>query len=130
MRKYQKTTITLLFLATALVLAQSAAAASFGDPNGLGSNTFDTSSAFKSLIKAIVIIAILGAAAIYVSRKVMPRVSAAMGKEIKVLETTALGPRKHLHIVKVGSQKFLLGSSADRITHLADLTDTEGTRNA
>jgi flagellar biosynthetic protein FliO len=131
MRKEPKDTSMLLCLLTVLLLAQAAIAGNYvSDPN-IGSSTFDTSSAFKSLVKAVLIIAVLGAAAIYISKKVMPKVGAAMGKEMKVVETMALGARKHLYIVKVGSKKLLLGATPERITHLADLPDhpAEGARN-
>lgn len=128
--------ITLVvFILCLTTLCSSPAIGSVGgyvDPNnGLGSNTFDTSDALKSLAKAVLAVAVIGAATIYVTRKVMPKVSAAMGKEMKVVESMALGPRKHLYIVKVGTKRLLVGGAADSITYLADVTDAvkEGARN-
>jgi flagellar biogenesis protein FliO len=122
----KKTTIALYSLVVVAALAGSAFGSGGGyvDPNSpLGSNTFDTGDALKSLAKAVLAVVILGVAAVYVTKKVMPKVTAAMGKEMKIVETMALGPRKHVYIVKVGSKKLLLGGASDSITYLADVTD-------
>jgi flagellar biogenesis protein FliO len=44
------------------------------------------------------------------------------GKQIHVLETTHLGPRKAVHLVKIGEQQLLIGSTNESITTLADVT--------
>jgi flagellar biosynthetic protein FliO len=65
----------------------------------------------------------LGAAALYLSRKVLPRVAHASGKEIHVLETAYLGPRKALHLVEVGNQRLLIASTNDRVTMLSPVNE-------
>jgi flagellar biosynthetic protein FliO len=73
---------------------------------------------------AILVVIGLGAATLYVSRKVLPKVTHAANKEIRVVETTYLGPRKSLHLVEIGGRRLLLGSTHDRIATLAHLSDT------
>lgn len=66
----------------------------------------------------------LGGAALYLSKRVWPKVTHASGKEIHVLETAYLGPRKTLHLVEVGGQRLLIASTSDRITMLASVPAT------
>ncbi len=66
----------------------------------------------------------LGAAAFYLSKRVLPKVAHAPGKEIHVLETAYLGPRKTLHLVEVGGQRLLIASTSDCITMLAPIRET------
>jgi flagellar biosynthetic protein FliO len=79
---------------------------------------------FLRMMLSVGLIAALGVAALYLSRKVLPKVVNAPGREIRVLETTYLGPRKALHLVEVAQQKLLLASTNDRITTLAHVGDT------
>ncbi len=72
---------------------------------------------------AVLLVIVLGAAAIYMSKKVLPRITNLPGKEIRILETAYLGPRKAVHLVKIGNQRLLIGSTNESITTLADLTD-------
>jgi hypothetical protein len=126
MKKEKNAAIGLLCVGAVVALAGTAfgSVGGYVDPNsGLGSNTFDTGDALKSLARAVLLIVIIGAAAIYVTKKVMPKVNAAMGKEMKVIESLTLGSRRQLYIVKVGTKKLLVGASADSIRFLADVSD-------
>jgi flagellar biosynthetic protein FliO len=78
---------------------------------------------FLKMMLSIVLVIGLGGAALYLSRKVLPRVANAPGKEIHVLETACLGPRKALHLVEVGGQRLLIASTNDNVTMLAHVTD-------
>jgi flagellar biogenesis protein FliO len=84
---------------------------------------FSSRGLFARMMLCILLVAGLGAGMLYVSRKVLPKVTNTPGKEIHVRETAYLGPRKALHLVEVGSHKLLIGSTNDSITALADLTD-------
>jgi len=68
-------------------------------------------------------IVVLGAGAIYVSKKFGTRISNLPGKKIHIIETVSLGPRKTVHLLKIGSQGLLIGSTTESITKLADVTD-------
>ncbi len=74
------------------------------------------------LVRAILLVAVLGAAAIYVSKKLLPKITNLPGKEVRVVETVYLGPRKAVHVLEVGSRRFLVGSTNENITQLADIT--------
>jgi flagellar biogenesis protein FliO len=49
---------------------------------------------------------------------------------IKIEEMTSLGSRKALYIVRVGSERFLIASDADRTTLLSKLQDEAEIRRA
>ena len=87
-----------------------------GDKLGIGELSY------KMLISVLLVV-VLGAAAIYVSKKLLPRITNLPGKEIRLVETVHLGPRKAVHLLKIGNQKLLIGSTSERITKLADVTD-------
>jgi len=96
----------------------------FGDPNavpavspGLGNGEL-----FLKMMFSVVLVLGLGGAALYLSKKVLPRVAQASGKEIHILETAYLGPRKMLHLVEVGGRQLLLASTNETITMLASVS--------
>jgi flagellar biogenesis protein FliO len=59
------------------------------------------------------------------SKKVLPRITNLPGKEIRILETAHLGPRKAVHLVKIGNQRLLIGSTYESISMLADVTEQD-----
>jgi flagellar biosynthetic protein FliO len=72
---------------------------------------------------AVLMVIVLGGAVIYLSRKILPGLSNMSGKNIKVVETVHLGPRKSVHLLKIGNQQILVGSTNENITKLADISD-------
>lgn len=74
---------------------------------------------FLRMMLSVGLVIALGVAALYLSRKVLPRVTHASGKEIHVLETAYLGPRKALHLVEVGNQRLLIASANDSVMMLS-----------
>jgi len=88
-----------------------------------------TGSAVYRMILAVSIVAALGIAAIYAAKKLLPRLTPAQGKKVKVLETVHLGPRKMVHLLEIGGQQILIGSTPDKITKLADIMDVEIEKN-
>jgi flagellar biosynthetic protein FliP len=96
-------------------------AALFDDPNAapLMNGGLGNSELFLKMLFSVVLVLGLGGAALYLSKKVLPRVTQASGKEIHILETAYLGPRKALHLVEVGDRRLLLASTNDAITMLA-----------
>ncbi len=73
-------------------------------------------------ILAILFVLALFVAAIYVSKKLLPKISNLSGKEIRIIETVHLGPRKALHLLEIDNRRFLIGSTNENITKLADLS--------
>lgn len=87
------------------------------------SNSVTSPELFLKMMLSVLLVVVLGVAAVYISRKVLPRINNLPGKEICILETAHLGPRKAVHLVKVGSQRLLIGSTSESITTLANVTD-------
>ncbi len=77
---------------------------------------------YYRMMLAVLIVVVLGAAAIYVSKKLLPKITSLPGKEIRVVETVYLGPKKAVHVLEVGSRRFLIGSTSENVTKLADIT--------
>jgi flagellar biosynthetic protein FliO len=95
-----------------------------GDPNLWSKgDSFGTSDLVYKTIIAVVLVVGFGAAAIYASKKLLPRITGLPGKEIRIVETAHLGPRKAVHLVKIGDQRFLIGSTNERIAMLANLAE-------
>jgi flagellar biosynthetic protein FliO len=59
--------------------------------------------------------------AIYFSKRLLPKITNLPGREIRIIETAHLGPRKAVHIIEIGSRRFLIGSTNENVTKLADL---------
>ncbi len=78
---------------------------------------------FKMMVSVLFLVA-LSAAGIYVSKRFLPKITNLPGKEIRIAETVHLGPRKAVHLLEVGERRFLIGSTNENITRLADLTST------
>ncbi|MHC4616147.1 MAG: FliO/MopB family protein [Planctomycetota bacterium] len=94
------------------------------DPNFLAKgDNFSTNELFSKTVIAVVLVIALGAAAIYTSKKLLPRITNLPTKEIRVIETAHLGPRKMLHLLRIGNQRLLIGSTNERITMLADVSN-------
>ena len=95
------------------------------DPNlGKGSDlSLGSKELFVQMMLSVLLVVGLAVGALYLSKKVLPRVTRAAGKEIRVVETTYLGPRKALHLVQIGSQKLLIGSTNESIATLAHVGD-------
>lgn len=95
----------------------------FNQGRKLGSDG-DTTSTLLKMLAYVAVILVIGAAAIWITKRVLPRLTAAggRGRDLAVVETTHLGPRKTLHVVEVGSRRFLLGSTRERISMLAEVT--------
>jgi len=81
----------------------------------------DPGDVLRRMMLAVSIIVILGVAAMYASKKVLPKFSQTQGKKIKVVETIHLGSRKTIHLLEIGDQQILVGSTPDRITKLTDI---------
>ena len=79
---------------------------------------------FYKMVLSVLLVVALGAAAIYVSKKLLPKITNLPGKEIRIVETVHLGPRKAVHLIEIGDRRFLIGSTNESITRLADMTDT------
>jgi len=103
---------------------QDKAGALMNDPNPAIRTTggFGSQELFFKMMLSILLVIALGTAAIYISRKLLPKITNLPGKQIHILETAHLGPRKAVHLVRIGDQKLLIGSTNESITTLANMT--------
>jgi flagellar biosynthetic protein FliO len=101
------------------------------DPNfSLGnSDVYSNRDLVFKTIASIAIVLTLGVAAIYVSKKFTGKLGNIQGKKIKIVETTHLGQRKMLHLIKVGNQQLLIGSTNENLTMLADVTGSSNSQS-
>lgn len=100
----------------------------FDDPNFVRqgpepSRGIGTGELFFKMMLSVLLVVGLGVGGLYLSKKVLPNVTKACGGEVRVVETTYLGPRKALHLVEIGGQRLLIGSTNDSITMLAHVGD-------
>ena len=86
------------------------------------SDKSDTQYLFFKMMVSVLFLVALGAAAIYVSKRLLPKITNLPGKEIRIAETVHLGPRKAVHLLVIGNRRLLIGSTNENITRLADLT--------
>lgn len=78
---------------------------------------------FYQMAISIALVLGLGAIALWLSKKVVPRLSQTRGKHLKLVETLTLGTRAAVHIIEAGDRKLVIGVTGDRITRLAELND-------
>jgi len=74
-----------------------------------------------TMLASVLVILALGGAAMVVTKKYLPRLRAAGGRELAVLETVHLGPRVTVHLVKAGGKRFMLGATRERVSMLAEV---------
>ncbi len=88
-----------------------------------GDSEINGTEIFYKIMLSIVFVLILGFAGIFVTKKYFPNIAKLQGKEIRVVETVHLGPRKSVHLIEIGKRRFLIGSTNENIRKLADLTE-------
>ncbi len=74
------------------------------------------------MMGSVVLVVVLGAVAIYASKRLAGKIANLPGKKIKIVETAHLGPKKAIHLIRIGDLHLLIGSTNDNITKLADVT--------
>jgi len=79
---------------------------------------------FYKMVFSVLLVVAMGGAAIYVSKKLLPKITNLPGKEIRIVETVHLRPRVAVHLLEIGDRRFLIGSTNENITKLADITST------
>lgn len=71
----------------------------------------------------LLIVVVLAVAVLLLTKRLMGRIGQGPGKRIRIKETCALGPRKALHWVEAGRQRFLIASTSDRVVLISELLD-------
>lgn len=93
------------------------------DTGFTGSSAINGTEIFYKTMLAVVLVIILGAAAVFMTKKYFPKIAKLQGREIHVIETVHLGPRKSVHLIEIGKRRLLIGSTNENIRKLADLTE-------
>ena len=93
------------------------------EPNFFRDSDFEPGGAGFSIraVLAVLFVLALFITAIYVSKKLLPKIANLPGKEIRIVETVHLGPRKAVHLLEIDNRRFLIGSTNENVTKLADL---------
>jgi flagellar biosynthetic protein FliO len=96
------------------------------DPNfsGRPSDSVGGRDLFFKMMLSVLLVVALGVVAIYVSKKLLPKITNLPGKEIRIVETVHLGPRKAVHLLEIGNQRLLISSTNENVTKLADVPST------
>jgi flagellar biogenesis protein FliO len=100
-------------------------ALSFGrhdPPLKIGATDSPSGSLIWQSLAAVLVVLFLGGVALYVIRRVRPRLLQGRGKKMRLLETFHLGQQKALFLMEVGNQRLLLGASRDQLRLMADVT--------
>lgn len=92
--------------------------------NQLMPNDYSSGGIYFRMIFAIFIVAGMGAAVYWMGKRLRYNVAGGKKGRIEVLETAYLAARKTLHIVRVGNKTFLIGSTNDSISSIADISDS------
>jgi flagellar biogenesis protein FliO len=95
------------------------------DPPGfsLGTREYDSGKLLWESLAAILVILALGGVALFVIKRVMPRLGGVRGKRLALVETLHLAPQKSVHLLQVGDRRLLVAASKENLCLLADVTD-------
>jgi flagellar biogenesis protein FliO len=74
------------------------------------------------MLGMVVVIASLGVGGLWIVRRLVPKIQQRRGRNIAVLETACLGPSRSVHLLRVGQREFLIASTREHISMLADVT--------
>ena len=83
----------------------------------------------QQLFLMIGLVGLIGVGAWFFCKKIACNWTTGKGRTITVTETVSLGPRKLIHIVRVGSKQYLLGSTPENIRLLAEVTESINENN-
>ena len=78
------------------------------------------------MLGMVVVIAILGVGGLWIVRRLVPKIQQRRGRNIAVLETACLGPSRSVHLLRIGQREFLIASTREHISMLADVTGAVG----
>lgn len=86
----------------------------------------DDPAPWGQMVAAVIVILVVGGVSLLIIKKFIPRLAVSTGKTISVVESIYLGPRLTVHLVDVAGQRFLLSSTRDRISMLAEVAPPAG----
>ena len=71
-----------------------------------GSSALNGKELFYKTMLALLLVGALGTAAIFMTKKFLPRIANLQGKEIKVVETVHIGPRRSVLLLEIGKRRI------------------------
>jgi len=83
----------------------------------------DPSLLMASVFLKLAVVVILMIAGAWILRRVQGGSWKAVDRQVKVLETTHLTPRRAIHLIRVGDRKLLIGATDQTISLLTELDD-------
>ncbi|MGB2824348.1 MAG: flagellar biosynthetic protein FliO [Phycisphaerae bacterium] len=81
----------------------------------------DGGGVLSRMLAYAVVILLLGGAAVFLTKRYLPRAKSPSGRRIRVVDSVYLAPRKQLHVLEVGPQRFLVASCRDNVTMISEL---------
>jgi flagellar biosynthetic protein FliO len=79
---------------------------------------------FRQFATAIGFVAVLGAGAFYISRRMGPRWNPSRGRHLRIIESIGLGPHRQIHLLEVDGRRLVVGSTAQAIGLIAEIHET------
>lgn len=74
------------------------------------------------MLGMVLVIGVFGIGGLWFVKRLVPKIQQRRGRNIAVLETACLGPSRSVHLLRVGDREFLVASTRERISMLADVT--------
>lgn len=102
--------VVLFVLCFLSIAGVSDAAVSEGAAETLELND-ENSSPLWQMLAASVVILTLGGIGLVITKKFLPRIASRGSKKISIAETLHLGPKKAVHLLKVGTEFFLIADT-------------------
>ena len=125
MRSYKEKTAILILLTVMICGGIAVADLEAGNDSTITNKKLPGSddSNYQMLIntlKAILFVGIFGAAAFYITTKLVPKIANSSDKNIRIIEHVSLGTRKSLHLIEIADRRILLGSGVDKIVKICE----------
>ena len=112
----------MLASAGACLASEATTKPGFGFGNMADAPRGDVNSLMWQMMAATLVILVVGAVALFMLKKVLPKIRSISHKKICILETAYLGSRKTVHLLQVGSVKLLVASGPQGVVKLDDVT--------
>jgi flagellar biosynthetic protein FliO len=88
-----------------------------------GGEQLKTSELFYKMIFALLVVIALAVGVMYFLKRLLPKIAKFPAKQIKIVETVALGQHKSIYLIEVSGRRLLIGGTNETITRLADLSE-------
>ena len=76
---------------------------------------------------SLLVLAVLAGIAYIVIKKYLPKLRlgslVGQGRSVRLVESISIGPRQHVHLLKVGGRSLLISATREDVRLLADVTE-------